>query len=219
MGDIIPFPISSASHMHMKALITDICATVFTLELKADEAEQALMEILSNHKEILVKAGLTPEWLAENGEDDLRYVTPEWDENIRIHTWWACYSSYESDDQIVTAFIHDPKRTKTRYTGMILSPCGEYLIFLSDAEDPPSVWSDVYGRIQNGLTYFPDNTQQAFSTEWVRRHERDKSGFQAVSDGLFYAERTGDGPYKEFNLLRIYLFDNGLSNHRLHHAT
>ena len=58
MGDIIPFPISSASHMHMKALITDICATVFTLELKADEAEQALIEILSNHKEILFSLGV-----------------------------------------------------------------------------------------------------------------------------------------------------------------
>jgi hypothetical protein len=39
---------------------------------------------------------------------DIHCFTPNWGKNVRIFDWWACYSIYESDDQIVTAFLIPP---------------------------------------------------------------------------------------------------------------
>jgi hypothetical protein len=192
----------------MKALITDTCAVVHILDLLAGDAEEALLEILYAHSGVLVKCGLTADWLAEYGRDEIDALTPQWNENIRIHTWMACYTAYESDDETVTVFVSDPQRAKSRYTGLMLAPSGEYLVFTSNAESPSAAWPDVYARINEGLPYFPDDVQEAFASDWLQNNNSLFPHFQDVSKGLSYAELTGCGRYEGFNSLRIYLFDN-----------
>jgi hypothetical protein len=81
----------------MDVLLTDICARALIIELAAGSTDDGILEILDAHQDELIRLGLTHEWLQENGKSDIPYFAPQWDKNVRIFDWWACYSIYESE--------------------------------------------------------------------------------------------------------------------------
>jgi hypothetical protein len=194
----------------MIALITDICARVTPLMLSSLDTESAIQEIILNHRNLLTQSGLTPEWIDRYAYEELELCDPQWEANIRIYTWWACYSQYESDDEIVTAFVADTSKAKTTHTGIFFSPCGEFVVFEYNEVSQEDLRLAIYGRIQEGLTDFVTDTQEAFSPAWVDRNHENMPMIENVMRGLRFCQWTGDCKYEEFNLLRLYLIENRL---------
>ena len=127
----------------MDVLLIDMCARALIIELAAGNTDDGILEILDEHQDELIRLGLTHEWLQEYGWSDIPYFVPQWDKNVRIFDWWACNSFFESDDEIVTAFLVDPRRTNAENTLIFLAEDGGYRVYQSDMHDLPDVLVDI----------------------------------------------------------------------------
>jgi len=214
----------------MIALITDICASVTPIRLKSTNTDEAIREIVSEHSNVLNKCGLPDEWLTEYALKDLddhvhvniftssqgfHSVTrnlddhvPEWHVNIRLYQWWACFSLYESDDEIVTAYILDSSKAQSSHTGLFFSPCGEHLAFDYTETSDDSLRLAVYDTICKGLVDFNDDTHDAYSPEWVMDNKHVMPEITEIMDGLLYCEWWNDRCCVDFSQLRLYIFEN-----------
>ena len=98
-----------SAHDEMNAIITDMCARVFPVTVAATDSDAAIREIAYQHRDILGHCGMPSSCTSEHFLDDLRGMEPQWQENIRIQTWWATLGPWESDDRMARA--RDEHRT------------------------------------------------------------------------------------------------------------
>jgi len=152
----------------MDVLLTDICARALIIELAAGNTDDGILEILDAHQDELIRLGLTHEWLQENGRSDIPYLTPQWDKSVRIFEWWACYSIYESDDQIVTIFLVDSRRTSAETTLIFLAEDGEYKVYQSDMHNLRDLLVDIQWQLaEGGFEWEVEDIQAVFSRRWL----------------------------------------------------
>lgn len=193
----------------MIALVTDICASVTPLRLKSTDTDEAVREIVSEHSDVLNKCGLSDEWLAKYALQDFDYYDPEWHINIRLYQWWACSSQYESDDEIVTAYILDGSKAQSSHTGLFIGPCGDYLAFDYNETTDDSLRLAAYDIICKGLLDFNDDTHDAYSPAWVMDNKHVMPEITELMDGcLRYCEWWNDRCCEDFSQLRLYIFEN-----------
>jgi hypothetical protein len=192
----------------MIALILGTYTPITPLILSSFDTESAIKEIILNHRNLLIESGLTPEWLDQYAYDELDFCDPQWEANIRIYTWYACYSQYESDDQIVTAYIADTSRSTKSHTSILFASTGESLIFEYDETSQNDIRRAVYGKIREGLLNFTSDTQEAFSPAWVDQNQNHMPIIENLMKGLRFCQLEGDSKHEEFNSLQLYLIEN-----------
>ena len=191
----------------MNAIITDMCARVFPVTVAATDSDAAIREIAYQHRDILGHCGMPSSCTSEHFLDDLRGMEPQWQENIRIQTWWATLGPWESDDRMARALIADPSRATAPFTGVFLNVCAEQLAFPCRSLESEQLAEDVYGRIRDGLTDFTQETTERFSRDWVDGQRMRMPPLSDVIPGLKYCEWAASED-DDFGQLRLYLFDN-----------
>jgi len=176
--------------------------------LASSDSDDAIREIVRDHRSVLLRCGLSASWIDAYGLEDLGATVPQWQENVRIFTWWFCPTQYESDDEIVTALIVDSRKTRASHTGIFLSPCGEYLAFECVGRNPRDRFRVAYKRIRDGLVDFNDDTREAYPPAWVDANKDAFPELTVVLPGIEYCEWRSDLGHEDFNHLRLYLFEN-----------
>ena len=192
----------------MIALLIDLYGIVTPLCLTANNTDDAIREIVQTHRNVLVQCGLTDEWINENVYKVLTDEDPEWRENVREYFWYARHPEYDSYDQMAAPLIVDPARAKTSHTGLLVGTSGENVVFAYDEAGPESLRLAAYAALRQGRAIFIENTQEAFSDEWIDANKEKTPPLLSVMPGLRYGELHSDRGDEDFGTLRLYIFDN-----------
>jgi hypothetical protein len=195
--------------MSMDVLLTDICARALTIELAAENTDDGILEILDEHQDDLIEMGLTHDWIQENGWSDIPYIVHQWNKNVRIFDWWACYSMYESDDQIVTAFLVDSRRTGVENTLIFLAESGEYKVYQSDLHDIKEVLVDIQWQLAaKGFEWEVVDVQEAFSRRWLLSDFLAPDKIEKINDRVRRIQWAPGYDQNEWARLRCFVFSN-----------
>ncbi len=191
----------------MIALVIDMCAQVRPVALSAGTLDGAIEEIDRKHRSILHQSGLTEELLRDCLLSDLGYIEWGWSANIFIDSYYGNYGD-ESDDQVVLVCMHDARRSHATHTGLFVGTCCETIVFEYDDVDESSLRNAAYDAILNDRNDLHEDLHTCFTASWVEHSRNTMPELVERMPGLRCCELRGNGAFEDWDLLKLFVFDN-----------